>query len=48
MKAAAYYTSNSRLYSEKTSLDNFDLTEEDLDKELKNMPNKDSKDTDKA
>lgn len=36
MKAAAYYSMNSRGYNEKTSLDNFDLCEEDLDKELGN------------
>jgi len=36
MKAAAYYSMNSRGFSSKTSLDNFNLTEEELDKELGN------------
>lgn len=31
---AAYYTANSRMYSSKVSLDNFDLTQEELNKEL--------------
>lgn len=39
MKAAAYYTSNSRMYSEKTSLKNFDLSDAELDNELKNAGN---------
>lgn len=39
MKAAAYYTSNSRMYSEKTSLKNFDLSDAELDQELKNAEN---------
>lgn len=34
MKAAAVYSKNSRTYSEKTSLSNFDLSEPELDKEL--------------
>lgn len=41
MKAAAYFSMNSRMYSEKTSLDNFSLSEEDLDRELGNAPKKD-------
>ena len=44
MKSAAYYSSNSRMYSTKTSLDNFNLTEEELNKELDNI----SKDVDKT
>lgn len=31
---AAYYSMNSRMYSKKTSLDNFSLTQDELDKEL--------------
>jgi hypothetical protein len=31
---AAYYTMNERMYSKKASLKNFDLTQEELDKEL--------------
>ena len=31
---AAYYSANSRMYSKKTSLNNFNLSQEDLDKEL--------------
>jgi len=42
IKAAAYYSMNSRGFSEKTSLDNFNLSEEDLDKELGNAPTKDN------
>jgi len=33
-KAAAYYSSNSRGFSSNTSMDNFSLSEDDLDKEL--------------
>lgn len=41
MKAAAYYTMNSRMYSKSTSLDNFNLSDADLDKELNKGTKKD-------
>ena len=45
MKAAAVYSMNSRMYSEKTSLDNFNLSDADLDNEIKNAPQKDNSKT---
>ena len=40
MKGMAYYTSNMRMGSVATSMDNFTLSEDDLDKELAKMPKK--------
>jgi uncharacterized protein YegL len=39
IKAAAYFSANSRMYSSNTSLDNFNLAEEDLDRELTKIRN---------
>jgi uncharacterized protein YegL len=47
MKGMTYYSSNMRVKSVKTSLDNYSLTEEDLDKEIDKLTG-DSKDDDKS
>jgi len=40
---AAYYSANSRLYSKKTSMDNFNLSEEELTKELNRIKKNNTK-----
>jgi uncharacterized protein YegL len=37
MKAAAYYTANSRMFSKATDLDNFDMSDAELTKEIDNL-----------